>query len=194
MKERFLGYILLFIFLSTGSLLAAQENRIVYFSIFLNDNTVISLDSRKKRLDIERSAFDIIEYKKEDRSFHEVKKIEWSEITRSIYSIDFINSNRLIYSKSKLLLTKQDNTQKAVRFGSLYHADGTPVNDIYYSEYNRVADRWTDVNIPIGRIKKLIFGTTRLMINTKTGTLYPPDYRYDPHTGDPLAETALTED
>jgi hypothetical protein len=32
------------------------------------------------------------------------------------------------------------------------------------------------------------------MINTKTGTLYPPDYRYDPHTGDPLAETALTED
>jgi len=35
------------------------------------------LDGRKKRLDIKRSAFDIIEYKKEGRSFQEVKKIEW---------------------------------------------------------------------------------------------------------------------
>lgn len=194
MRKILIVYILLFIFLSTGSLVAAQESKIAHFTIFLRDNTVLHLNSRNKRVNIERSAFDIIEYKKEGRSFQEVKKIEWPEITRNIYSIDFINSNRLIYSKSKLLLTKQDNTQKAVRFGSLYHADGTPVNDIYYSEYNRVADRWTDVNIPIGRIKKLIFGTTRLMINTKTGTLYPPDYRYDPHTGDPLAETAITED
>jgi hypothetical protein len=151
------------------------------------------LDSRNKRVNIERSAFDIIEYKKEGRS-QEMRKIEWPEVTRKIYSIDFINSNRLVYSKNKLLPTKQDNTQKVIRFGSLYHADGTPVNDLYYSEYNRVADRWTDVNIPIGRIKELIFGTTQLMINTKTGTLYPHDYRYDPHTGDPLAETALTED
>jgi hypothetical protein len=194
MRKPLLCYILLCLFLSAGPLGAAQQGRIVHFTIFLKDNTVISLDSRKKRLDIERSAFDIIEYKKEGRSFQEVKKIEWSEITRNIYSVDLINSNRLVYSKNKLLLTKQDSTQKVIRYGSLYHADGTPVNDLYYSEYNRVADRWTDVNIPIGRIKKLVLGTTQLMINTKTGTLYPPDYRYDPHTGDPLAETALTED
>jgi hypothetical protein len=194
MKERFLGYILLFILLSTGSLLAAQESRIVHFTIFLRDNTVLRLDSRNKRVNIERSAFDIIEYKKEGRSFKEVKKIEWPEITRNIYSIDLINSNRLVYSKNKLLLTKQDNTQKVIPYGSLHYPGGTFVDTLYYSEYNRVADRWTDASIPIERVKKLVLGTTRLMINTKTGALYPPDYRYDPHTGDLLVETALTED
>ena len=194
MKERFLGYILLFIFLSTGSLLAAQESRIVHFTIFLRDNTVLHMDSRNKRVNIERSAFDIIEYKKEGRSFQEMRKIEWPEVTRNIYSIDFINSNRLVYSKNKLLLTKQDNTQKVIPYGSLHNPDGTLLDTLYYSEYNRVADRWTDASIPIERVKKLVLGTTQLMINTKTGTLYPPDYRYDPHTGDPLAETALTED
>jgi hypothetical protein len=34
--------------------------------------------------------------------------------------IDFINSNRLVYSKNKLLLTKQDNTQKVIPYGSLH--------------------------------------------------------------------------
>jgi hypothetical protein len=194
MKERFLGYILLFIFLSTGSLLAEQGSRIVHFTIFLKDNTVLRLDSRNMRVNIERSAFDIIEYKKEGRSFQEVKKIEWPEVTRNIYSIDFINSNRLVYSKNKLLLTKQDNTQKVIPYGSLQYPDGTLMDTLYFSEYNRVADRWTDASIPIERVKKLVLGTTQLMINTKSGTLYPPDYRYDPHTGDPLAETALTED
>jgi hypothetical protein len=194
MKERFLGYILLFIFLSTGSLLAEQGSRIVHFTIFLKDKTVLRLDSRNKRVNVERSAFDIIEYKKEGRSFQEVKKIEWPEVTRNIYSIDFINSNRLVYSKNKLLLTKQDNTQKVIPYGSLHYPDGTLMDTLYFSEYNRVADRWTDASIPIERVKKLVLGTTQLMINTKSGTLYPPDYRYDPHTGDPLAETALTED
>jgi hypothetical protein len=194
MRKPIIGYLLLFFFLSTGSLLAVQESRIVHFTIFLKDNTVISVDSRKKRLDIERNAFDIIEYEKEDHSFQEVKKIEWPEVTRNIYSIDFINSNRLVYSKNKLLLTKQDNTQKVIPYGSLHYPDGTLMDTLYYSEYNRVADRWTDASIPIERVKKLVLGTTQLMINTKTGTLYPPDYRYDPHTGDPLAETALTED
>jgi hypothetical protein len=194
MRKVLIVYILLFIFLSTGSLLAEQENRIVHYTIFLKDNTVLRLDSRNKRVNIERSAFDIIEYKKEGRSFQEMRKIEWPEVTRNIYSIDLINSNRLVYSKNKLLLTKQDNTQKVIPYGSLHYPDGTLMDTLYYSEYNKVADRWTDASIPIGRIKKLTFGTTRLMINTKTGTLYPPDYRYDPHTGDPLAETALTED
>jgi hypothetical protein len=194
MKERFLGYILLFIFLSTGSLLAEQGSRIVHFTIFLKDNKVLRLDSRNMRVNIQRSAFDIIEYKKEGRSFQEVKKIEWPEVTRNIYSIDFINSNRLVYSKNKLLLTKQDNTQKVIPYGSLQYPDGTLMDTLYFSEYNRVADRWTDASIPIERVKKLVLGTTQLMINTKSGTLYPPDYRYDPHTGDPLAETALTED
>ena len=194
MRKPLLCYILLFIFLSTGSLLATQESRIVHFTIFLKDNTVLRLDSRNKRVNVERSAFDIIEYKNEGRSFQEMRKIEWPEVTRNIYSIDFINSNRLVYSKNKLLLTKQDNTQKVIPFGSLHYTDGTLMDTLYYSEYNRVANRWTDADIPIGSIKKVIFGTTQLMINTKTGTLYPPDYRYDPHTGDPLAETALTED
>ena len=194
MKKRFLGYILLFIFLSTGSLLAEQGSRIVHFTIFLKDNKVLRLDSRNMRVNIQRSAFDIIEYKKEGRSFQEVKKIEWPEVTRNIYSIDFINSNRLVYSKNKLLLTKQDNTQKVIPYGSLQYPDGTLMDTLYFSEYNRVADRWTDASIPIERVKKLVLGTTQLMINTKSGTLYPPDYRYDPHTGDPLAETALTED
>jgi hypothetical protein len=194
MRKILIVYILLFIFLSTGSLLAEQENRIVHYTIFLKDNTVLRLDSRNKRVNIERSAFDIIEYKKEGRSFKEVKKIEWPEITRSIYSIDLINSDRLVYSKNKLLLTKQDNTQKVIPYGSLLYPGGTLADTLYYSEYNRVAGRWTDASIPIERVKKLVLGTTQLMINTKTGALYPPDYRYDPHTGDPLVETALTED
>lgn len=188
MKERFLGYILLFLFISTGKLWAAQESRIVHFTIFLKDKTVLRLDSRNKRVNIERSAFDIIEYNKEGHSFQEMRRIEWPEITRNIYSIDFINSNRLVYSKNKLLLTKQDNTQKVIPYGSLHYTDGTLMDTLYYSAYNRVADRWTDASIPIERIKKLVFGTTQLMINTKTGTLYPPDYRYDPHTGDPLPD------
>lgn len=194
MRKPIIGYLLLCFFLSTGSLLAAQERRIVHFTIFLKDNTVLRLDSRNKRVNAERSAFDIIEYKKDGRSFQEVKKIEWPELTRNVYSIDFINSSRLVYSKTKLLLTMQDNTQKVIPYGSLHYPDGTLMDTLYYSEYNRVADRWTDASIPIERVKKLVLGTTQLMINTKTGTLYPPDYRYDPHTGDPLAETALTED
>ena len=194
MRKILIVYILIFIFLSTGSLLAAQESKIAHFTIFLRDNTVLHLDSRNKRVNIERSAFDIIEYKKEGRSFQEVKKIEWSEITRNIYSIDLINSNRLVYSKNKLLLTKQDNTQKVIPYGSFHYPDGTLMDTLYYSEYNRVAGRWAEMSIPIERVKKLVLGTTQLMINTKTGTLYPPDYRYDPHTGDPLVETALTED
>jgi len=194
MRKPLLCYIFLCLFFSTGLLWAAQESRIVHFTIFLKDNTALRLDSRNKRVNIERSAFDIIEYKKEGRSFQEVKKIEWPEVTRNIYSIDFINSNRLVYSKNKLLLTKQDNTQKVIPYGSLHYPDGTLMDTLYYSEYNRVADRWTDASIPIERVKKLVLGTTQLMINTKTGTLYPPDYRYDPHTGDPLTETALTED
>lgn len=195
MKERLLGYILLCLFLSTGMLWAAQQGRIVHFTIFLKDNTVISLDSRKQRLDIERSAFDIIAYEKEGRSFRQVSRMAWPEITRSIYSIDLIDSNRAVYSKTKLLLTKQDDTQTVISYGSLYHhTDGTTLDTLYYSEYNRMAGRWTAVSMPIERIKKLIFGTTQLMINTRTGTLYPPDYRYDPYTGDPLTESALKED
>ena len=188
MRKPLLGYILLCLFLPIGSLLAAQERSIVHFSVFLKDNTVLRLDSRNKRVNIERSAFDIIEYKKEGHSFQEMRRIEWPEITRNIYSIDFINSNRLVYSKNKLLLTKQDNTQKVIPYASLHYTDGTLMDTLYYSAYNRVADRWTDASIPIEIIKKLVFGTTQLMINTKTGTLYPPDYRYDPHTGDPLSD------
>jgi hypothetical protein len=194
MRKPLIGYIFLCFFLSNGSLLAAQESRIVHFTIFLRDNTVLHMDSRNKRVNIERSAFDIIEYKKEGRSFQETRKIEWPDVTRNIYSIDFINSNRLVYSKNKLLLTKQDNTQRVIPYGSLHNPDGTLMDTLYYSAYNRVADRWAEMSIPIERVKKLVLGTTQLMINTKTGTLYPPDYRYDPHTGDPLVETALTED
>jgi len=194
MRKPFICYLLLGLFLTTGRFGSAQESRIFHFTIFLRDNTVLSLDSTRKRLDIERSAFDIITYEKEGSSFRQVGKMEWPEITRNIYSIDLINFNRSIYSKAKLLLTKQDNSQMVIRYGSLHYTDGTPADNLYYSEYNRVADRWTEVTIPIERIKKLVLGTTQLMINTKTGTLYPPDYRYDPYTGTPLTESALKED
>jgi hypothetical protein len=194
MRKHLVCHLLLFLFLTTGRLWAAQESRIIHFTIFLNNNTVLSLDSRKKRLDIERNAFDIIAYEKEGTSFRQVSKIEWSEITSSIYSIDLINFNRGVYSKAKLLLTKQDDTQMVIRYGSLHYRDGTPVDELYYSAYNRVADRWTEMSIPIERIKKLVLGTNQLMINSKTGTLYPPDYRYDPYTGTPLVESQLKED
>jgi hypothetical protein len=54
--------------------------------------------------------------------------------------------------------------------------------------------QWVDRKIPIALIKKVVLGTTRLKINSSTGTLYPPDYRYDPHTGELLQESALMED
>jgi len=37
-------------------------------------------------------------------------------------------------------------------------------------------------------------GKSQLMINTSNEKLYPPDYRYDPHIGNPLVKTALKED
>ncbi len=194
MRKPFVWCMLLGLFLTAGPLWAAQESRIVHFTIFLKDDAVISLDSRKKRLNIERSAFDIIAYEKEGYSFRQVSQVEWPEIIRNIYSIDFINPNHAVHSKTKLLLTRQDDTQMVIRYGSLRYTDGDPVGELHYSEYNRVAGRWTEASIPIERIKKLVLGTTRLMINTATGTLYPPDYRYDPHTGAPLAESALKED
>ncbi|MFZ0613189.1 MAG: hypothetical protein WAM73_13205 [Desulfobacterales bacterium] len=194
MRKTFVWGMLLCLFLTAGPIWAAQGSRIVHFTIFLKDDTVLSLDSRKKGLNIERSAFDIIAYEKEGVSFRQARQMEWPEIIENIYSIDFINPNHAVHSKTKLLLTRQDDTQMVIRYGSLRYTDGGPVDVLYYSEYNRVAGRWTEGSIPIERIKKLVLGTTRLMINTRTGTLYPPDYRYDPHTGAPLTESALKED
>lgn len=192
MKKLFLSSMLLCLclFLATTKLWATEENRIVHFTIFLHNGTVLDLDSREKRLNIERSAFDIITYEKDGDTFREVTKMTWPQITRDIYSIDLINTNRSTYSKAKLLLTLQDDTQRVIRYGSLYYTDGALVEKFYFSEYNRVAGRWTDMRVPIESVKKLVLGTTQLMVNPKTGTLYPPDYRYDPYTGTPLAESA----
>jgi hypothetical protein len=66
MRKNLVYYLLLCLFLPSGRLWAAQESRIVHFTIFLKNNTVLNLDSRKKRLDIERVAFDIITYKKDE--------------------------------------------------------------------------------------------------------------------------------
>ena len=194
MRNRFVCYLLLYIVLTSSQLWAAQENKIDHLTIYLRDDFVISFDSRKKRLDIEKSAFDIITYEKVGLNFRQVSKMEWSEITRSIYSIDLINDKLSVYSKSKLLLNKQDGTQVVIRYGSLHYTDGSPVDSIYYRQHNRIADRWTQSKISIERIKKLVLGTSRLMINTSNGKLYPPDYRFDPYTGKPLVETALKED
>ena len=60
MKKLIVCYLLLCIVLASSRLWAAQENKIVHLTIFLRDDVVLSLDNRKKRLDIERSAFDII--------------------------------------------------------------------------------------------------------------------------------------
>ena len=88
--------------------------------------------------------------------------------------------NRTLLSKAKLLLTKQDDTQSVIEYGSLeYRKDGTPVDSLYYSEYNRIAGRWTDTELPIEMVKKIILGTTQLKMNSKTGTLHEqaPAYR-----------------
>jgi hypothetical protein len=152
------------------------------------------LDSRDKRLDIESSAFDIIVYDKKGESYRQVNKIEWPEITETIYSIDLLNANRSTYVKAKLLITRQDESQAVIEHGSLYDRDGTLLYGFYYSELNRIADRWTRRKIPLQSIKKIVLGSTRLMINPETRNLFPPDYRFDPYTGAPLAETALKED
>jgi len=190
----FTGCLLLCLLLSAGRLWAAAETRIVNFTIFLKNDLVLNLDSREKRLNIERSAFDIIVYEKQGDVFKQVRKIAWPDITRNIYAIDLINRSLATYSKAKLLLTRQDGTQTVIQFGSLYDTDGTLLDAFHYSEYNRVAGRWTRQQIPVEDVRKLVLGTNQLMINSKTGKLFPPDYRYDPYTGDPLAESALTED
>ena len=194
MRKPFVCCLILGIVLTSSGLWAAQENKLVHLTIFLRDDVVISFDNRNRRLDIERSAFDIITYEKVGLKFRQVSKMEWPEIARSIYSIDLINYNISVYSKAKLLLNKQDGTQVDIRYGSLHYKDGSPVDKVYYSEFNRIADRWTLSKIPIERVKKLVLGTTQLMINTSNGKLYPPDYRYDPHTGNPLVKTAIRED
>lgn len=194
MKNSFVLCIFIF-FLLSGQPWAAENGGIVDFTLILRDDTVVHLDSKSKALNIQRSAFNIVSYSKEGDSFRQVGRLEWPEITRTIYSIDLVNPNRMSYSKAKLLLTRQDDTQSVIKYGSLYHhKDGTLLDEIYFSEYNRIAGRWTDRKIPIEIVKKVVLGTTRLKINTTTGTLYPPDYRYDPRTGALLVESALTED
>ena len=59
------------------------------------------MDSKLRRLNIDRSAFDIIVYKKDGDSFRQVNRLEWPEIARTIYSIDLINSNFATYSKAQ---------------------------------------------------------------------------------------------
>lgn len=182
-------------FLFSGQTWAARNGGIVDFTLILRDDTVVRLDSRSRTLNIQRSAFKIVSYNKENDSFREVDRLDWPEITRTIYSIDLINSKRMSYSNAKLLLTRQDDSQFVIQFGSLYHhKDSKLLDGIHFSEYNRIADQWIDRKIPISLIKKVVLGTTRLKINSSTGTLYPPDYRYDPHTGERLQESALMED
>jgi hypothetical protein len=174
---------------------AAEYGEIVDFTLILRDDTVVRLDSKSRTLNIQRSAFDIVSYGKQDDSFRQVGLLEWPEITRSIYSIDLVNSKRLSYSKAKLLLTRQDGSQLVIRFGSLHHhEEGTLLDGIHFSEYNRIAGQRTDRKIPMSMVKKVVLGTTRLKINSSTGTLYPPDYRYDPYTGEALQDSALKED
>ena len=181
--------------LLSGQNWAAEDGGIVDFTLILRNDTVVRLDSKSRTLNIQRSAFNVVSYIKEENSFRQVDRLEWPEITRTIYSIDLVNSKRMYYSKAKLLLTRQDNSQSVIKSGSLYHHKGGQLLDaIHFSEYNRIADQWVDRKIPIALIKKVVLGTTRLKINSSTGTLYPPDYRYDPHTGELLQESALMED
>jgi hypothetical protein len=182
-------------FLLFGQPSAAEYVGIVDFTLILRDDTVVRLDSKSRTLNIQRSAFNIVSYTKKDDSFRQVGRLEWPEIVRTIYSIDLINAKRMSYSKAKLLLTKQDHSQLVMHYASLYHhEDDTLLDGFHFSEYNRIAGRWTDRKIPIASVKKVVLGTTRLKINSSTGTLYPPDYRYDPYTGEPLQESALMED
>ena len=194
MKKALTAGLLLCLVLAPGRPWAAEEGRIVHFTLFLKNGAVIHMDSRQKRLNIESSAFDIALYEKNGETFRDVRTLEWPEITRQIYAIEFINTNRAVYTKSKLLLTRQDDSQTVVPYGSLYYTDGTPLDTFHYSEYNRIAGRWTRASVPLELVKKVVLGTTRLMVNPKTGALYPPDYRYDPYSGTPLAESALKED
>ena len=66
----------------------------------------------------------------------------------------------------------------------------TPLwNSFFLSEYNKIVARWTEITIPVERVRKVVFGTTRLKINSETGTQFPPDYRFDPYTGVPLVDS-----
>ena len=195
MKTKVTLYMFVCLLLSQVQPSAADSYGIVHFTLFLRSNTVVRLDSKMRALNIERSAFNIVSYQKNGDSFGQERRLEWPEITSTIYSIDLVNPNRMAYSKAKLLLTRQDGTQFVIKYGSLYHAkDGTLLDEFYFSEYNRIAGQWADRKIPIETVKKVVLGTTRLKINPVTGTLYPPDYRYDPRTGEALVESALIED
>jgi hypothetical protein len=159
----------------------------------MRGNSALQADSRKLRLDIERTAFDIIVYEKQGEKLRMVNRMKWPEIAHTIYSIELLNPNRIIYYKDKLLLTMQDGTQSVIEYGSLYYADkDTALDRFFLSEYNRIAARWTQITIPVERVRKVVFGTTRLTINPETGTLFPPDYRFDPYTGAPLMDSVPT--
>jgi len=107
--------------LLSGQTWASGNGRIVDFTLILRDDTVVRLDSKSRTLNIQRSAFNVISYSKKNDSFRQVGLLEWPEITRTIYSIDLVNSKRMSYSKAKLLLTRQDDSQSVIQFGSLYH-------------------------------------------------------------------------
>jgi hypothetical protein len=173
---------------------AAEKVRFVDFTLFLRDDTVLSLGSKDRRLAGSESAFDIVIYEKDGESFKETRRIEWPKIAREIYSIDLINANLFVYDRARLLLTGQDGAREVVEHGSLRRTDGGPLKDFYFNQFNRIASRWTRRSVPIERVKKVVLGTTRLMVNTDNGTLYPPDYRFDPYTGAPLTESAIEAD
>ena len=180
--------------LTAGLPAAAEETSLVHFTLFLRDDSVLNLDSKDRRLALDQSAFDIVAFEKSGETYKETGRIQWPRVTREIYSIDLINANRSVYDKAKLLLTRQDGSREVIEYGSLQQTGGTSLEDLYLSEYNRIAGRWTTRSIPIETVKKIVLGSTGLMVNPKTGTLYPPDYRYDPYTGAPLAETAIERD
>jgi hypothetical protein len=194
MKRIYAAFALAGLLLSSVRPGAAEDIRLVNFTLFLRDDTVLSLGGKDRRLAGGESAFDIVVYEKDGESFKETRRIEWPKIAREVYAIDLINANLLVYDRAKLLLTGQDGTREVIAHGSLRRTDGGPLKDLYFSQFNRIADRWTRRSIPIERVKKVVLGATRLMVNTDNGTLYPPDYRFDPYTGAPLAESAIEAD
>jgi hypothetical protein len=60
MVKSFIWCLALALLFTSAPAWALKAAGIVNFTIFLRNDIVLNLDSRKKRLDIERSAFDII--------------------------------------------------------------------------------------------------------------------------------------
>lgn len=168
---------------------ANDSERLLYLTVYLRDGEVISFDHDSWDKRRYNGAFGLISYEQLKLWKEKQWIVEWPTITGLVYSIDLINTNLERYDRDKIIVTGQNGEQAAVTWGGFSYGDpgGTCCPEYFiYQEYNELIKKWVDIHIPIKHIKRIVLGTTHLMVNPNNCRKFPPDYKFDPADGTPL--------